>query len=329
MRLRNRIKAANALRGFLTESSKASEIFKAVRIFISKIIKLQKRWRAALNINAARIDIAIMQWDALQPKRLAMMEKRQKKEELAAKQASKKDLLLGVVAEEGGSKEQGGAKEEQGTAKKNTVGKTAGVAQKVDKVKTALTSPKKEGGEGESPPASPSGDTTPKPRPNRRGSVMPGEGSPSRRSVIAESFIPLITDEMKRSVLKPWLKERMRAHSDQAFTYYVKADALRIELRERAAKLHSFDAAKQLLSGVTPTFEDKKKEEADLKKDLLARLGPPPVRSFKLPARELGKLIDEQLMEARKNAGLATAGSERAKVRLSADTMRVADAEGA
>ena len=45
MRLRNRIKAASAecLRRGLTESSKASEIFKAVRIFISKIIKLQKR----------------------------------------------------------------------------------------------------------------------------------------------------------------------------------------------------------------------------------------------------------------------------------------------
>ena len=78
--------------------------------------------------------------------------------------------------------------------------------------------------------------------------------------------------------------------------------------------LRSIPRVPQLLSGRAVAVVDAARADAAERIKIRELAGPPPKRSHKLPTRELGRLIDELLLEARKAAG--GGGGEKRSVQV-------------
>jgi hypothetical protein len=235
-----------------------------------------------------RLRAAMVQWDALQPKRIDLLDKRRK--ERVRKEAAQ--AAKGNKSGEGSNKSSpdksggdgggdGGASGGGGVAEGPAEAAALVAAQRWRVGTEAVASLDASVGRHAS-----------------AGASAPGRHVPT-----------VVPDDLKHVMLRAWMVERDRLHRQAKLTYDEQAQVIRSELRAQSERLLYVHAAKQLLCGNTVSDDDDDDDrDRRERRAIRARIGPPPTRSVKLPAKELGKLIDHAIFEARKARG----GGERA-----------------
>ena len=312
---------------FFEEVRDSGRLPRAVRTAVFRIRQVQRAWRRYRARKAAYLEMAMMQWDWFEPRRVLIGEKKKKKAEsgISTSGSVKFDLAGSSGKPEPGierrssiasvmsadatppvqrpkalkrrdSVKSDGASEDESTPRRKL--------KRRDSTKSSspeLMTPRNGSMTPRETPREASGSMTPRSMTPRSGGATPrGRKGKDKFAATGLRAHPMrgqvqgqcvLAEPIKRLKLRIWLKERQRAHRKEWRQYEAKIAEVKEELRKESEGKEIINEAKNLLG----LQLNKLSSEQEFKRRLHKLAGPSPIRSPWLPERELNALIDEAL----------------------------------
>ena len=289
-RLKAMNSAANVLLNYLEATHEAGFLSRATKEAISRVKMIQRVWRRLLAQREALLEMAIMQWEWYEPRRVVLSQKRKH----AAAGSSGK---VGFDESAGAQRPSSGAK------------RAGGIAGKGQSFSDSTGGHTPRGRPGS--PASPAGMESIPQGSDKKKSRRKARASKADRVHPMKGQIqgPLVLDDsVKRSRLVTYVLHLEQYHRRKWRRYIGDVQDVKEQLRKQAEAEETLAAAKQLLLG-TPmsTFVEKD----FFKAKILQVAGPAPLRSPWLPEKDLCGLIDEALVESQSRSKRPTTPSRQ------------------